>query len=344
VIAERQVTAGGAPVWTDYIFAGSKRVAKVQVGADLNSDWANTEFYHGDHLGSTRLMTNYTGAKIANTEVTYLPFGQQWENVTSTNHYKFTGKERDTESGLDYFGARYYASNMGRWMTPDWATSPTAVPYANFGDPQSLNLYGYVGNRSTINADADGHCECIAQALSRGWTAINGPGFVAGLQNYGRMTNALARNWARDINERAKLNPQATPRNDISPMPYSNASFSQEQGRDAQGKFLPKQDGQTQPGAAAEKAGLETVGAEKNTAPIPGSTRIPDGKIVEEDQYAEVKSGQSVSSTQQLNEMGKAAVAKTGKPLVVVTTNPNVKVSQPAKENPNLDIRPLDKK
>jgi RHS repeat-associated protein len=33
--------------------------------------------------------------------------------------YKFTGKERDTESGLDYFGARYYASSMGRWMSPD---------------------------------------------------------------------------------------------------------------------------------------------------------------------------------------------------------------------------------
>ena len=32
--------------------------------------------------------------------------------------YKFTGKERDAESGLDYFGARYYASNMGRWMSP----------------------------------------------------------------------------------------------------------------------------------------------------------------------------------------------------------------------------------
>jgi RHS repeat-associated protein len=37
--------------------------------------------------------------------------------------YKFTGKERDAESGLDYFGARYYASNMGRWMSPDWSAN-----------------------------------------------------------------------------------------------------------------------------------------------------------------------------------------------------------------------------
>jgi RHS repeat-associated protein len=40
---------------------------------------------------------------------------------------KFTGKERDTESGLDMFGARYYGSSLGRFMTPDWAAKATAV-------------------------------------------------------------------------------------------------------------------------------------------------------------------------------------------------------------------------
>jgi RHS repeat-associated protein len=73
-------------------------------------------------------------------------------------HHKFTGKERDAESGLDEFGARYYASGLGRFMTPDWAARPTAVPYAVFGDPQSLNLYGYVRNDPVSRADADGHC------------------------------------------------------------------------------------------------------------------------------------------------------------------------------------------
>jgi len=48
--------------------------------------------------------------------------------------YKFTGKERDSDSELDNFGARYNASSMGRFMTPDWASRPTAVPYAVFGD------------------------------------------------------------------------------------------------------------------------------------------------------------------------------------------------------------------
>ena len=78
-----------------------------------------------------------------------------------TSHFvhlcKFTGKERDTESGLDYFGARYYASNMGRWMSPDWADKPEAVPYSSLGNPQSLNLYGYVGNNPLRAVDPDGH-------------------------------------------------------------------------------------------------------------------------------------------------------------------------------------------
>jgi RHS repeat-associated protein len=72
--------------------------------------------------------------------------------------YQFTGKERDTESGLDNFGARYNASSMGRFMTPDWAAKPVTVPYAHFGNPQSLNLYSYVNNNPTTTADPDGHC------------------------------------------------------------------------------------------------------------------------------------------------------------------------------------------
>jgi RHS repeat-associated protein len=53
-----------------------------------------------------------------------------------------TGKERDTESGNDYFGARYYSSSMGRFMSPDWSAQVEPVPYAKLGDPQTLNLYG----------------------------------------------------------------------------------------------------------------------------------------------------------------------------------------------------------
>jgi len=81
--------------------------------------------------------------------------------------YKFTGKERDTESGLDYFGARYYASSMGRFMSPDWASKPEAVPYSSLPDPQTLNLYAYVGNNPLSRADADGHYFVVSAQLQQ---------------------------------------------------------------------------------------------------------------------------------------------------------------------------------
>jgi RHS repeat-associated protein len=69
-----------------------------------------------------------------------------------------TGKERDAETGLDYFGARYFSSAQGRFTSPDWSTTPQPVPYANLNDPQTLNLYSYVRNNPLSNVDADGHC------------------------------------------------------------------------------------------------------------------------------------------------------------------------------------------
>lgn len=86
----------------------------------------------------------------------YKPFGQVLAGNTS-DPYLFTGKERDGESGLDYFGARYYASNMGRWMSPDWRVNIQPVPYASLDDPQSLNLYMYVRNNPLSGFDPDGH-------------------------------------------------------------------------------------------------------------------------------------------------------------------------------------------
>ena len=107
-----------------------------------------------------------------------------------------TGKERDTESGLDYFGARYYASNMGRWMSPDWAAKPEAVPYSDLMNPQSLNLYSYVNNNPLSRADADGHCYplcTVAAGIVIGAGAEFISEFAAG-QGYsaGRITAAAA--------------------------------------------------------------------------------------------------------------------------------------------------------
>jgi RHS repeat-associated protein len=66
--------------------------------------------------------------------------------------YKLTGKERDSESGLDNFGARYDASSMGRFMTPD----PLYLEFHRLVDPQQLNLYSYVRNNPLSLTDPTG--------------------------------------------------------------------------------------------------------------------------------------------------------------------------------------------
>jgi RHS repeat-associated protein len=71
----------------------------------------------------------------------------------STSH--FTGKERDTESGLDYFGARYYGSSMGRFSSPD-----PSMASMHFQNPQSLNRYAYVLNNPLILVDPKG-MDCV---------------------------------------------------------------------------------------------------------------------------------------------------------------------------------------
>ena len=71
-----------------------------------------------------------------------------------------TGKERDTESGNDYFEARYYSSAMGRFMSPDWSPFPMAVPFALRENPQTLNLYAYVLNNPLKSTDPTGHYHC----------------------------------------------------------------------------------------------------------------------------------------------------------------------------------------
>ena len=72
---------------------------------------------------------------------------------------QFTAKERDVETGLDYFGARYYSGAQGRFVTPDWSETPQPIPYADLSDPQTLNLYAYVHNNPLSKFDLDGHSE-----------------------------------------------------------------------------------------------------------------------------------------------------------------------------------------
>ena len=139
----------------EYIYFNGERIARI------DRPTGTVNYYFSNHLGSASVITSATA--VIQEQMDFYPFGGvAYSSGSDPNHYKFTGKERDSESGLDNFGARYFTSSLGRFMTPDWATRPTAVPYAVFGDPQSLNLYTYVRNDPVTRADADGHYEINA--------------------------------------------------------------------------------------------------------------------------------------------------------------------------------------
>jgi RHS repeat-associated protein len=126
----------------DYIYAGGQHVAEIYNG--------RTYITHTDHLGSTRTVSDYAGNVTDSMD--YMPYGEQIFGGSSTTH-RFTGQERDSESGLDNFGARYDSSSLGRFMTPD----PLG---GRLIDPQTLNKYSYVRNNPINLTDPTGMYTC----------------------------------------------------------------------------------------------------------------------------------------------------------------------------------------
>jgi RHS repeat-associated protein len=116
-----------------------------------------------DHLGTPRIVADQTGSLAGIRRHDYLPFGeevgagvggrtqQQGYGQADGVRQKFTSKERDTETGLDYFLARYYSSTQGRFTSPD---HPFADQHES--DPQSWNLYSYAGNSPLVYTDPFG--------------------------------------------------------------------------------------------------------------------------------------------------------------------------------------------
>src|ERR1700735_3816441 len=114
----------------EYIFFGRKRIAR-------RDSSGNIVYYAADHLGTSRVVASSAGAILDQSD--FYPFGgERVLSASSGNTYKFTSKERDTESNLDNFGARYDSSILGRFMSPD--------PLLNSGrpgSPQTWNRYAY---------------------------------------------------------------------------------------------------------------------------------------------------------------------------------------------------------
>jgi len=93
---------------TDYLYANGMRIAK-KTGATV-------KYFHSDHLGSTRLVTDSSGQPTFESD--YKPFGQE-ANATGTEKYAFTGQYSESDIGLYYFSARWYDASLGRFISED---------------------------------------------------------------------------------------------------------------------------------------------------------------------------------------------------------------------------------
>ena len=146
---------------------------------------AGSHAVYTDHLGTPRLKLHVmTAASEARDD--YYPFGQQVNTVVDAAHdRRFTGKERDAESGLDYFGARYYHSVAGRFLSVDPSRESLAIK-----NPQSLNRYTYVLNSPLKLKDPDGKAAVLA-------TLAIGAGTDAGLEIALNVLEGEA--WHKDV-------------------------------------------------------------------------------------------------------------------------------------------------
>lgn len=117
----------------------------------------------GDHLGTPRMVADKSGSLAGVRRHDYLPFGgeisanvggrtpAQGYGASDNVRQKFTSKERDGETQLDYFGARYYSSTQGRFTSADDFFKDSQV-----SDPQSWNKYSYVRNNPLKLVDPTG--------------------------------------------------------------------------------------------------------------------------------------------------------------------------------------------
>ncbi|HEX4005473.1 MAG TPA: RHS repeat-associated core domain-containing protein [Acidobacteriaceae bacterium] len=134
-------------------------------GLHVTYSGTDAQFDLTDWLGTKQVVSGVSGCLTAWTN---MPYGNQITPALTgtiacadgTEHH-FTSKERDSETGFasgnDYFLARYYGSQTGRFLSPDWSAKEEPIPYSRLDDPQTLNLYDYVRGNPLSGTDADGH-------------------------------------------------------------------------------------------------------------------------------------------------------------------------------------------
>jgi len=148
-------------IQTKYIYLGDTRVCAIA----QDPGGTKVRYYHGDHLGSANVITDSDGYRKELIE--YMPFGQfarreMYGQSQEVAWFYFTGKPYDDETGLYYYGARYYDPSLGRFITPD-----RMVVHPN--DPQDLNRYAYCRNNPTnlIDPTGNGWLKNIFKSLNK---------------------------------------------------------------------------------------------------------------------------------------------------------------------------------
>jgi RHS repeat-associated protein len=230
-------SVNGFQTTNDYVLGpGGQQIAEMGVGSASSATGANSatglawqhanvwaggkllatydkdglHFYLDDPLGTRRAQTDASG--ILEQTCVSLPFGDSlscvsqpesggtayFASVVAPTEHHFTGKERDTESGNDYFEARYYSSAMGRFTSPDPynivfemmkgrdRAEQMQILTQYLSNPQSLNKYSYVINNPLTMTDPDGLREANDQdrkAFDQLNTAYVNAAGDAGLQN-----------------------------------------------------------------------------------------------------------------------------------------------------------------
>lgn len=127
-----------------HVMDDQQRIAQVRVGTAYPDDKGPAVQYHvGDHLGSSNLVVDEAGSFINREEFT--PYGETSFGSFARKRYRFTGKERDEESGLYYYGARYYVPWLSKWTSPDPA-----------GFTDGVSLYTFSRDNPILYIDKNG--------------------------------------------------------------------------------------------------------------------------------------------------------------------------------------------
>jgi len=143
-----------------YVYDAFGQLAVEYSGSAQVNPPCTTSYLSYDHLGSLRVVTDANANVIARHD--YVPFGEEIPagyagrnsqfGAADGLSQRFTGQIRDSETGIDYFKARYYGSALGRFTSPD-PLSGTALHMIN---PQRWNMYGYAVNNPLFYTDPDG--------------------------------------------------------------------------------------------------------------------------------------------------------------------------------------------